>query len=212
MVDDAAARALASEQGDFALVARLREGDRTAFDETYATHQRRIFAFLLRLSGRRDTAEDLAQETWLKLARAAPTLREDTKIAALLFTIARNSFLSYRRWAVLDLSRIVTLGIEAMSEATTDAPDPEALGEHAQTIARLEAALQAIPLASREILLLVGVEGMDQEEVARILGLSYDAVRQRLHRARGQLADAMHSSPIEKKTTKLAAAERRRTT
>jgi RNA polymerase sigma-70 factor (ECF subfamily) len=147
---------------------------------------------LLRLSGRRDTAEDLAQETWLKLAKAAPTLREDTTLAAFLFTIARNAFLSYRRWAMLDLSRIVTFGLEAMSFAAAE-PSPETEHERALAIALLEDALQQLPLASREVLLLVGVEGMDQEEVAKMLGLSYDALRQRLSRARGQLTEKMEA-------------------
>ena len=175
---------------DLDLVAALRRGEASAFDRVYSTYHTRIFSFLLRLCGRRDTAEDLAQETWLKLAKAAPLLREDTTLAPFLFTIARNAFVSHRRWALLDLSRIVTFGLEAMSTASTEAT-PETSHESARAIALLETALQQLPVASREILLLVGVEGIAQEEVARMLGLSYDAGRQRLSRARGQLAEAM---------------------
>lgn len=165
----------------------LFRGDPAAFEAVYAAHRERIFAFLLRLSGRRDTAEDLAQETWLRFARALPTLRQDTKLAPLLFTIARNCFLSHRRWAMLDLSRIVMLGFEAVA---TD-PGPEDQHERTRAVALLEAALQKLPLASREVLLLVGVEGLDQEEAAAILGISYDATRKRLSRARAELAAAM---------------------
>jgi RNA polymerase sigma-70 factor (ECF subfamily) len=186
------------------MVAGLRRGDPTAFDRVYSTYHSRIFSFLLRLSGRRDTAEDLAQETWLKLARTAPSLREDTTLAPFLLTIARNAFISYRRWALLDLSRIVTFGLEAMGSAETE-PSPETSHENARAIARLEAALQELPVASREVLLLVGVEGIDQDEVARMLGLSYDASRQRLSRARAQLAANM--ARIE--TRESAAAARR---
>jgi RNA polymerase sigma-70 factor, ECF subfamily len=178
------------------LVDRLRRGDSGAFDRVYAAYHPRLFSFLLRLSGRRDTAEDLAQETWMRLAKAAPGLREDTSLAPYLFTIARNAFMSHRRWAMLDLSRIVTFGLEVMSAASTEAT-PEGDHERARAIALLEAALQQIPLASREVLLLVGVEGMEQDEVARVLGVSYDAVRQRLSRARAQLAETMDR--LEKK-------------
>jgi RNA polymerase sigma-70 factor (ECF subfamily) len=184
---------------DGELIARLRRGDVEAFDSVYAAHHARIFSFLLRLSGRRDTAEDLAQETWLKLARAAPSLREDTTLAPFLFTIARNAFMSHRRWAMLDLSRLVTFGLEAMSLARTE-PSPETRHEHAEAVALLENALHQIPLASREVLLLVGVEGLDQEQVASVLGLSYDALRQRLSRARAQLAAKVES--LENKRTK----------
>lgn len=185
-----------------ALVDRLRRGDASAFDRVYAAYHARVFSFLLRLSGRRDTAEDLAQETWLKLAKAAPGLREDTTLAPFLFTIARNAFMSHRRWAMLDLSRIVTFGLEVMSSAATEST-PETHHERARAIALLEDALQQLPLASREVLLLVGVEGMEQEEVARMLGLSYDALRQRLSRARSQLAETMDR--LEKRQTAIAA-------
>ena len=187
---------------DLEMVAGLRSGDATAFDRVYYTYHTRIFSFLLRLSGRRDTAEDLAQETWLKLAKSAPSLREDTTLAPYLLTIARNAFLSHRRWALLDLSRIVTFGLEAMSSAELE-PSPETSHESARAIALLEAALQELPIVSREVLLLVGVEGIEQEEVARMLGLSYDASRQRLSRARAQLAATM--TKIEKRERASAA-------
>jgi RNA polymerase sigma-70 factor (ECF subfamily) len=189
-------------EAERALVDRLRRGDATAFDRVYAMYHPRVFSFLLRLSGRRDTAEDLAQETWLKLAKAAAGLREDTTLAPFLFTIARNAFMSHRRWAMLDLSRIVTFGLESVSAAATE-PTPEAQHERALAIALLEDALQQIPLPSREVLLLVGVEGMDQEEVAKMLGLSYDALRQRLSRARSQLTEKMERS--EEKQSTIAA-------
>jgi RNA polymerase sigma-70 factor (ECF subfamily) len=183
-----------------ALVDGLRRGDVAAFDRAYAAFHPRVLGFLLRLSGRRDTAEDLAQETWMKLAKAAPTLREDTSLAAWLFTVARNAYVSHRRWAMLDLSRIVVVGFESLATAAAEGPLPDAQHERTRAIALLEAALARVPVASREVLLLVGVEGLEQEEVARILGVSYDALRQRLSRARAQLAAAM--AALEKKHAK----------
>jgi RNA polymerase sigma-70 factor (ECF subfamily) len=193
------------EAPDRELVDRLRRGDATAFDRVYSTYHPRVFSFLLRLSGRRDTAEDLVQETWIKLAKAAPGLREDTTLAPFLFTIARHAFMSHRRWAMLDLSRIVTFGLEAMSAATSE-PTPETHHERARAIALLEAAMQSLPVAAREVLLLVGVEGMEQEEVAKVLGLSYDTLRQRLSRARAQLAESMET--LDKKQNAIAAGRR----
>ena len=182
------------------LVDRLRRGDPQAFDRVYATYHHRLFSFLLRLSGRRHIAEDLAQETWLRLAKAAPTLREDTTLGPYLFTIARNAFMSHRRWAMLDLSHLVTFGLDAIGSTAT-AASPETEHGRAVAVALLEAALKQLPLASREVLLLVGVEGMDQEEVARVLGVTYDALRQRLSRARAQLAETMDRLEKQKKTS-----------
>lgn len=169
------------------LVSGLRRGDVAAFERVYDDYGARIFAFLLRLSKRRDTAEDLAQETWLKLARAAATLPEDTRLAPLLFTIARNAFVSHRRWSALDLSRVVALGIELVARG----PLPDEAHEQGRDVALLERALGRVPVASREVLLLVGVEGLEREDAARVLGITYDALRKRLSRARAELRLAM---------------------
>lgn len=187
-----------AEPDEHLLVERLRQGSAPAFDRAYSAYHARILAFLLRLSGRRHVAEDLAQETWLKFARAAKSMRPDTRLAPFLFTIARNAFLSHRRWAMLDVSRLVTMGFDSEVElASTTAPDDD--HERARTMAVLEASLQDLPVASREVLLLVGVEGMEQEEVARVLGVSYDAMRQRLSRARAQLAKRMAERDAERR-------------
>lgn len=173
--------------GEQHLVAGLRRGDRAAFDEVYARYRPRLYAFLLRLSRRAFVADDLLQETFLNLARAAPRLREDTDLRAFLFTVARNAHVSYRRWNALDVSRLVALGDAPDAAATDPAPDADL----SRRAAMLERALGALPATSREVLLLVGVEGFDQEEAASILGVRYDALRQRLARARAQLVAAL---------------------
>jgi len=171
------------------LVDALRRGDARGFDAVYERYHRRIHGFLLRLSGRRDVAEDLFQETFLKLARNAPKLDEDTDLAAWLFTVARNAWVSHRRWSMLDLSRLVAIEDDVLPVAR--APDPDARVDAARNVERLERALAALPAASREVLLLVGVEGFDQEQAATMLGITYEALRQRLSRARSQLAQRL---------------------
>jgi RNA polymerase sigma-70 factor, ECF subfamily len=173
------------------LVAGLRRGEAAAFDEAYARWRDRIFGFLWRLAGRRELAEDLFQETWLKLARHATSLREDTELGAWLYTVARNQYRSHRRWHVLDADRLRQFAAEPPSVAI--GPDEKAQARGA--LASLDAALASLPAASREVLLLIAVEGLAQEQVARILGLEYDAVRQRLSRARAQLAERMEREP-----------------
>jgi RNA polymerase sigma factor (sigma-70 family) len=171
------------------LVDALRRGEASAFDAVYANYRGRIYGFLLRLCRRPDVAEDLFQETFLKLARNAPRLAEDTDLAAWLFTVARNAWVSHRRWAMLDVSRLVAIEDDALPAAK--APDPDARADAARAMERLERALASLPAASREVLLLVGVEGFEQDEVAGMLGIKYDALRQRLTRARAQLAEKL---------------------
>lgn len=63
------------------LVARLRQGDAAAFDAVYAAYNRRLFAFVARLARSRHIAEDLVEETWLRLVRQARRLQADTRLA-----------------------------------------------------------------------------------------------------------------------------------
>lgn len=171
---------------DRTLVARLREGDAAALRAVYERFADRIFGFLLRLTARREVAEDLHQETWLSVSKHARRLAEDTDLAAWLFTIARNKYRSWRRWAALDFTRFGTDLFESEPPAQ-EAASPEVRAE----LAALEAALASLPAAHREVLLLVGVEGLEGKQAAEVLGIQPEALRQRLSRARAALAERM---------------------
>src|SRR5690349_16921850 len=84
------------------LVARLRAGDTDAFDRVHAEFNVRLFNFLARLSRRREVAEDLLEETWLRFVDHAPRLRPDTTLGPFLFTIARNLHVSYCRSRMIE--------------------------------------------------------------------------------------------------------------
>jgi RNA polymerase sigma-70 factor (ECF subfamily) len=165
------------------LVRRLRLRDRAAFDEAYERYAQRLFRFLLRLCQDRQAAEDALQDAWLKLADGAGelALSADTDLAAWLFTVARNAWISRRRRE----GRLVALS--TAPDVAVERADPEASAAATGALAALESALAALPEADREILLLVGVEGLDPARAAGVLGLSHAACRQRLHRARQRL-------------------------
>lgn len=168
---------------DAALVDRLRRGDRTAFRELHGRFAQATFGFLLRLAGRRDVAEDLHQDVWLAIARHAARLQPDTDLAAWIFTVARNRFLSSRRRA--DPAALAgdptAIDRRAAEAAPTDDP----------SCRDLERALASLPEVHREMLLLVGVEGLDAAQAASVLAIRPDAARQRLTRARAALAAAL---------------------
>ncbi|MGZ3421648.1 MAG: RNA polymerase sigma factor [Polyangiales bacterium] len=174
-----------------ALVAALRRGEPRGLHEAWSRHRARIYGFLLRLSRRRDVAEELLQETFLSLAKAAPRLQESTDLAALLFTIARNQWRSHRRWSFLDLSRWVPIDDHP---GVASEGDPDADLDARRRVHDLERALASLSTRDREVLLLVGVEGFDTTQAAEILGIRADALRQRLSRARAKLEDALVSN------------------
>jgi RNA polymerase sigma-70 factor (ECF subfamily) len=87
------------------LVARLKAGDAAAFEALYEAYRPRLFGFLVRLSRRRDVAEDLLEETWLRLVTRGSTLTDDERLGPWLFTVARNLYFSWRRSRGVDATR-----------------------------------------------------------------------------------------------------------
>lgn len=166
-------------------VAGLRSADPGAFDLVYAQHRAPLFAFLVRLTGRRWLAEDLLQETWLRLARSATELPPDTRLRPWLFTVARNLFISHRRWAILDADRLRELGLWPGKTSEVETPLERAALSEAER--RLESALAHLSLEHREVLLLCAVEQLAPSEAAEVLNITPEALRQRLSRARGIL-------------------------
>lgn len=174
-------------EDDAVLVAQLRAQERGAFDRLYALHRERIWVFLLRLSGRRDEAEDLFQETWVQAARHAHRLEEGSRLLPWLFTIARNQYRSARRFLFFDFRKRETFSLEP-SEAPRD---PEALVLDLEEARRLEAALSSLSDPHREVLLLAHVEGLPTGDIAGVLGQTEEAVRKRLSRARAELRQTL---------------------
>lgn len=165
---------------DVELVERLRQGDAISFRAAYRRYSGRIFAFLVRLAGQRDVAEDANQETWLAAARHVRRLRPESDLGAWLFTIARNQLRSAKRRPAAH--------IEQQLGEISDGHHPVTATDSDPSCRDLEAALQALPDAHREILLLFAVEGLSIEQVAEVLRIRPDAARQRLSRARAALA------------------------
>lgn len=165
--------------------AGLRRGEPAAFDAVFAAFRRRLFGYLVRMTRRRDVAEDLLQETFLRLAQHAPRLAADTRLAAWLFTVAHRLVVS---WARAQAVRDQLAG--DLPHGSTIGSPLEALADSQAQLA-LERAFASLAPSYREVALLVGVEGLAPAEVAQILGLKPDAVRQRLARARAQLAEAL---------------------
>jgi RNA polymerase sigma-70 factor (ECF subfamily) len=169
-----------------ALVAGLRAGDTDAFDRVYALYRPRLFTFLLRLSRRRTVAEDLLDETWLRLVAYSHSLRPDTRLAAWLFTVARNLYWTHRRDSVTEETAAAEL--LTLWPARESWPSPFDQASCGELERRLERALAAQSPQHREVLLLVGYEGLTPAEAAAVCRTTPEAMRQRLARARAALA------------------------
>ena len=177
---------------ELALVARLRTRDGQAFDELYAAYNHRLFNFLARLTRRRDVAEDLVEDLWLRVVAHAPRLRDDTQLAPWLFTIARNLFASYCRSRAIPFDALDDGGLMAM---TSPDPSPFEAAVATQFQRRVEVALATLPGRYREALLLVALEGLSPSQAAVVCGVTPMAMRQRLSRARALLAARLAAPP-----------------
>lgn len=185
------------------LLDRLGRGDAEAFDALYEAYRPRLFAFLARLSRRREVAEDLLEETWLRLVQRAHAFPSETPLGPWLFTVARNLFVSYCRNRLLETQRVAELTRLSGEPRPGESPFESLASNELQ--ARLERALACLSAADREVLLLVGVEGMTPAAAAGVCGVSAEALRQRLSRARARLARHMdEAAPRQRR------AERRR--
>jgi RNA polymerase sigma-70 factor (ECF subfamily) len=176
------------------LVARLRGGDAEAFDLIHATFNARLFNFLARLANRRDVAEDLLEETWLRLVTHAGRLRADTRLGPWLFTVARHLHVSYCRTRLLEDAHAA--GMLGLWPAGRREPSALDAAQWSEAERRTSRALAALPIRYREALLLVGVEELPAHEAAAICGVSAAAMRQRISRARPLLAERLEGTDI----------------
>jgi len=166
------------------LVERIRAGDQSAFDTVYRTFNGRLLGFLIRLTRRRDTAEEVLEETWLRFVRHGDRLQPDTQLGPWLFTVARNLHLSDCRSRVAESAAMTSIGLWPEPRRET----PFDIAARNEFEGRVEAALAELPVILREAVLLVSVEGMQPSEAAKVCGITAEAMPQRVRRARVLLA------------------------
>jgi RNA polymerase sigma-70 factor (ECF subfamily) len=175
-----------NRERELELVTGLRTGDPMAFDAVYDTFNARLYNFLARLAGSRDVAEDLLEDTWLRLVTHAQRLQPDTRLGPWLFTVARNLHVSYRRSRIFEDSHAA--GLLDLWPSGSTRPSPLETAEASEAERRIAAALASLPALYREALLLVAVEGLRPAEAAEVCGVKAETMRQRLSRARASLA------------------------
>ena len=158
------------------------KGDEKSFRRDALAHVDALHNFARHLAGSDADAEDLVQETYARAFASAPDMGPDSNLKSWLFRILRNLFIDgYRRRST---SPIAALPFDESVEIGTASLEP--FDTSAITSTDLQAALSALPEASRTVILL-DLEGMNEGEVAEILGCAMGTVKSRLFRARAAL-------------------------
>jgi RNA polymerase sigma-70 factor (ECF subfamily) len=172
------------------LAERLIAGDPEAFDGFVEHFRSKIFRYSWIMCGQREDAEEVAQDTLLKVFENFDQLREPARVRPWVFQIARNVCLMKRRKSVFAPARELSLDelMPGRDHGTlqiadwSGLPDRQALKAELSLV--LDRAIRELPEIYRPVILLRDVEELSTSDTARVLDLSEDVVKQRLHRAR----------------------------
>lgn len=168
------------------LIDRAREGDRGAFAALVRVHQDEVYTLARRLVGDPHLAADVAQESLIRAWRAMPNFRGDSKMSTWLYRITVNTSWTHKKRA----RRHVTSPLDDHTElvAPQGADYPEFAGENLELRGRLRVALDRLPDAQREVVVLKDIYGWSHAEIAQSMDITVTAAKVRLHRARARLA------------------------
>jgi RNA polymerase sigma-70 factor (ECF subfamily) len=175
--------AVPQEASDAELMARVRTGDRDAFADLVDRHKDAVVNYLTRLSGSRDRAEDLGQETFLRLFRSAGGYVEQGYLRAYLFRIATNLVRSEERRDRRQRLLLPLFGVEP--DRTEPAAHSGLLRQEMQRV--LTAAVARLPLRYRVPLVLHEIEGWSYTDIAVELQCREGTIKSRIHRGRQSL-------------------------
>ncbi|MCS6950288.1 MAG: sigma-70 family RNA polymerase sigma factor [Armatimonadota bacterium] len=195
-------RAMRLSDTDAALVARCKEDDWTAFDEVVERYQHKIYGYVRRLVGNETDAEDITQEVFVKAVTSLRAFREESSLQTWLFRIATNLCRDLirrrqREGGWFPLWRRAEEGDDAGGEIPIELPDdnsnPEKLLLREELHDLLGRAIERLPVAMREVLVLHDIESLSYEEIAQALDIPLGTVKSRLFHARARLREALAS-------------------
>jgi len=178
-------------------VARLVARDEGAFNELVIAYERRVFALVFRMIGRREEAEDLAQEVFVQVFKAIDQFRGESKLSTWIFRIAVNlcknraKYLSRRRSGEQDdvhemADRMSGEGGKGVTVGV-GVSRPDEMLEGLQLESIVKRAIAEVDADFREVLILRDVEDLSYDEIAQVTGLPEGTVKSRIFRARAQL-------------------------
>lgn len=194
---DAGERVVVDPEGA-RLAAAAAAGSADAFAALVERHQDQVYRLVLRMVRDPGTAEDIAQETFLKAYRALGSYDPHWKLGSWLLKIAHNATIDHLRRQRLDTRPLETAADDDAPSlldllADDSDPGPEALARGRALYRDLRAAVDALEPAYRELVLLRFAEGLAYQDIAEVTGLPLGTVKVRLHRGRKRLAEAIAS-------------------
>jgi RNA polymerase sigma-70 factor (ECF subfamily) len=177
------------EETDISLMGLIKKGDAKAFELLVARHQRTVYNLAQRFLNDSDEAEDLTQDVFIRIYKAAATYTPDAKFTTWLYTIVKNlcfNVLRSRRQTV-----IVSVDDESMPELPAKNEDPVERITRQQVREKVIHAVGKLPENMRLVVILSKYHGLSYDEIAGIMGCSVNAIKLRVHRAKAILAEEL---------------------
>lgn len=184
---DVAARGVSTEElDDLTLVVRAQEGDIRSFEALVRRHQRPLYRLAVRLLGNSSDAEDAVQDAFVAAWRRLRGFRGEAAFSSWMYRIVTNRCLT-----LLRRQRPVISLDDLGDQPGPDNASPERAAETDDRAAELNRALQDLPTDQRTCWILRELHRLSYQDIAAIVGVSPNAVRGRLHRARRTLVEVM---------------------
>jgi RNA polymerase sigma-70 factor (ECF subfamily) len=169
----------------------FKSGDARAFSTLVGRHRQAVYNFILRYVGHRQRAEDVLQETWMKVVRSSREYEPKARFTTWVFTIARNLCVdsarkeSYRQTDSLDALVGAPGGEDEGRELGQTLPDegvqgPDRAADNARLRPLLTRAIAALPAEQREVFLLREYQGLGFKEIAEVTGVNENTVKSRM--------------------------------
>lgn len=173
---------------DAELIARARNGDRTALGMLVSNHEQRIYNLALRLTGNKHDAEDALQETFLTLVAKLDSFSGQARLSTWLYRVAINASL---RVGAKRGREAPALSADESEARAPESASPDTAVLTAESRSTLDAAVADLPENLRTVLVLRDVQAFSTKETAEVLEISEQAVKNRLHRARLELRQTL---------------------
>jgi len=176
------------KQGETALARALVAGETDAFEKFVEHFRSKIFHYSWLMCGQPDDAEEVAQETLLKVFENFDQLREPERVRSWIFRIARNACLMQRRKSVFAPAHELSIEELPPTVEVADAgqpPDSQFLRTELRAV--IDRVIAELPVTYRAVVLLRDLEELTTEETAQILDLGTDVVKTRLNRGRAAM-------------------------
>ncbi len=178
------------------VIERCRKGEREAFEELVRLTHREVYALALRLTGNRDDAAEVSQETYIRLLRSIRSFRGEAKFSTWLYRVTSSVAITRLRTRAHRLEEPLEPAAmwDRPAPASTDPAD--ALDRKLQR-ERLDQALLALPVDSRTVVVAKDIYGLSLAEIGSQLGISEGAAKLRLFRARRRLKEMLYEHDWE---------------